>query len=127
MRLPTKELHTSPPDDWVANPFFGFPDPIIPRTIVELGVEDIIKRMIFETNYKQGKVGVNISQRDAAYLTYDQRWIIHCNMLWAIHSFLGSPMTPKTVNNMKSVVGNIVGWLANIESKPGDFGQNDIG
>jgi len=125
--LPTRDVHTSPPEGWEVYPFYGLPDPPICRNIAKVGVDDMINRLIVQADFEQRKVGVTISDYDAAYLTYDQRWIIQCNILWMIHGFLGRPMTQEIVQAIRNGAADVIRWLASVESKPGDFGQNDIG
>lgn len=125
--LSKRELYTTPPEDWEVYPFYGYREPSISRTLVRIGVEGIIERLIIQSDFEQRRVGVTISERDAHNLTYDQRWIIQCNILWMIYGFLGRPMTQEMICAIKSGAAEVIRWLASIESSPGDFGQDDIG
>jgi hypothetical protein len=126
-KISRRQLYTAPPNDWEVYPFYGYADPPLSRSLTRIGVDGIIDRLIIKADYEQCRVGITISERDAANLTYDQRWIIQCNIMWMIHEFLGRPMTQEIILAMKSGAADVIRWLASIESTAGDFGQNDIG
>lgn len=95
-------------------------EPLIPKCLYQIDVENFVI-----VNLSDSTLFMDFNPAIGHLLTHQQRHIVACNVLAILPSFWGLPLTDATLYEIKSLISQKLDYLKSLESKPGEFGQNE--
>lgn len=99
-------------------------EPIWPKSLSQIPeATQTIVVMVESQSYVTVDLAFNATV--AREMTSQQRRLVMCNVVWEIRRFIGCKLDERTINNMRAAASKTISIMIGLESRPGNFGQED--